>query len=35
MENDIINEQKEHLSTHYGIKLNSKMEIFAFDVLDT
>ena len=26
MENDIINEYKEYLSTHYGIKLNSKIE---------
>ena len=26
MDNDIINEHKEYLSNHYGVKLNSKME---------
>ena len=26
MQNDIISEDKEYLSSHYGIKLNSKME---------
>ena len=26
MENNIINEHREYLSNHYGIKINSKME---------
>ena len=27
MENGLIHEHKEHLPNHYGIKLNSKIEI--------
>lgn len=27
MENDIINEHRKYLSNHYGIEINSKMEI--------
>ena len=35
MENDIINEHKEYLSNHYGIKLNNKTETLSFNALDS